>query len=61
MRKLGLGIITVILLQFMFVSCEAEDQEFNANVEQIQNDLQAVNPSHAGGGDTTDDEEDGSS
>ncbi len=54
MRKLVIGVITVVLLQFMFVSCEAEDQEFNANVEQIQSDTQAVVPSHAGGDDDDD-------
>ncbi|MCF6347036.1 MAG: hypothetical protein L3J20_01890 [Flavobacteriaceae bacterium] len=59
MRKLVVAVIALFMFQFVLVSCEAEDQEFNKNVEQVKNETKSVVPGNAGGGDD-DDEEDGS-
>ncbi len=59
MKKLQVVLVGIILLfgmQFTMVSCEANDLEFNNNVEQIQNETKMVVPGHAGDEDDDDDE-----
>lgn len=57
MRKLIVAVIALFVLQFTFVSCEAENLEFEKT--QLNEEVHSkVNPAHGGGGDD-DDEDDG--
>jgi hypothetical protein len=55
------GLLIVVIFQFTLVSCTDNSEIIKSqDVEQIQREVKMVVPTHQGGGDTTDDEEDGS-